>query len=114
MIDDALTRWARWALVKADGGLGYSRTTTLGRVIDLGPQGAAIRCTNGHRAISAPLEERIESAVVGLPEQLKLVVMCEYLRPGSRGQHARDCGLSRYRYERKLHEARTLLAAVIG
>ena len=98
-VQSLLTRWARWAAMRADSGLGYARITPLGRVIEQGPDGAAIRPTKWRGPTpSGAIEETVEQAVCLLPDDLRRVIVVMYLKPGSTKQKAHDLNISPCRY----------------
>ncbi len=110
-VDDALLCWARWAILSADNGLGFNRTTLLGRVIDLGPTGAAIRPRHGPRMTPGnDTAEAIDAAVAALPGHLRIVVKLEYLGRDSRKQNAKRLHLSYAAFCSPLRVAKARLA----
>jgi hypothetical protein len=48
-INFELERWARWRIVRANGGIGWSRTTVLGRMLDDMPSTKCIACNGAGR-----------------------------------------------------------------
>jgi len=110
-IEDLLDTWARWAAYRADSGLGFSRTTTLGRTIDIGPVAAAIRGNYGPRTIRGnETAERLDRAIAQLPDQLKAVVILAYLSRDSRKQCAAKLSISYWTFWSRLKHAKAILA----
>lgn len=98
-LDALMHAWARWAVTRAENGLGFARVTKLGRMIEEGPTGAAIRSTAGSRPIpAASTEEAIERAVNLLPDELRQVVLAAYLGRGTVKQKARDLNIPEARF----------------
>ena len=114
-IDALLLTWARWACYRIDAGLGYAPTTTLGRVIELGPAAAASRQAYSSGSIpSNEVAEHIDRLVAALPEKFKVVIRIEYLGRESRKQKAKRLHLSYDAFYGRLKMAKRLLAAGIG
>ncbi|WP_148098516.1 hypothetical protein [Thiohalobacter thiocyanaticus] len=97
-LEQVMQRWATWAAARDDGGLGYAARTTLGRVMDEGITGAAIRNQYHSYSHDAPLEETIERSVSQCPEHLREVVVKHYLDRGTVTQKAKDLRVSLGKY----------------
>ena len=114
-IDALLIHWARWSVYRSDVGLGFARSTTLGRVIELGPAGAAIRQAPVGRTIAGnETAEQIDRLVAQLPDHLKTVVRLEYLGRDSRKQNAKHLCLSYEAFRSRLRAAKAHLASQIA
>lgn len=110
-----LARWARWAAMRADSGLGFARITQLGRIIEQGPAAAAIRTTHGQRPTpAAAVEEAVEQAIGLLPDDLRRVILAVYLAPGSTKQKAHDLNVSATRYFDNQKHAHYFLAGALA
>ena len=112
---ELLNAWARWALTRADNGLGFARVTKLGRVIEEGPTAAAIRSTAGPRPTpGASTEEAVERAVCALPDELRQVILAAYLGRGTVKQKARDLKIPETRFFDHQKHAHYFLAGALS
>ncbi|BCO32868.1 hypothetical protein TspCOW1_29710 [Thiohalobacter sp. COW1] len=102
-LEQVMQRWAIWAAARDDGGLGYAARSTLGRVMDEGITGAAIRNQYHSYSHDAPLEETIERSVSRCPEEVREVVVKHYLGHGTVKQKAKDLHVSVEKYYRQLN-----------
>lgn len=105
-MDVKLKRWARWAA--RDGqvrGLWYARAS------------AFVPSAGGGGGVDPELDQEssdLDACVVRLPDELRLVVVEYYRRPGTQEQKARACGVSKATFFRKLDHAQQRLAELIG
>ncbi len=114
-LHELMHTWARWAVTRAENGLGFARVTKLGRMIEEGPTGAAIRGTAGGRPIpSASTEEAVELAVNMLPDELRQVVLAAYLGRGTVQQKAQDLGILASRYHEQFKRSQYFLAGALS
>lgn len=114
-LDALMHAWARWAVTRAENGLGFARVTKLGRMIEEGPTGAAIRSTAGSRPIpAASTEEAIETAVNLLPDELRQVVLAAYLGRGTVAQKSKDLGILASRYHEQFKRSQYFLAGALS
>ena len=112
-IEAALLLWARWSAYRIDGV--FPSESPIGRIVRLGPVGAAIRSDFGSRLLPTDqTAEAVERAVIALPADLRRVVVVWYLGRGTLVQRAADLHLSYDSMRRRLVRARSMLSESLG
>lgn len=103
----ALEAWGRWAR-SALSGLGWSATSVLSRVIELGIRGAS---QAGPRSVEIDETcEMVDRAIMRLDPIQREVVMRTYLQSDAATVTAKKCGLTYGYYRSVLHDARRRIA----
>lgn len=103
----ALEAWGRWAR-SALSGLGWSATSVLSRVIELGIRGAS---QSGPRSVEIDETcEIVDRAIMRLDGTQREVVMRTYLQNEAAQVTAKKCGLTYGYYRSILHDARRRIA----
>jgi len=116
-----LSRWASLRIQDRDGGVGWNRRSTLGRVADEGLTGAAIKTTARYTQddeVGAVEFVTVEKVIRFMDEQTKATVYADYgLLDGVRGAREVRCkkiGISRTAYANALLVAESMVIAAIG
>jgi DNA-directed RNA polymerase specialized sigma24 family protein len=103
----ALEAWGRWAR-SALSGLGWSASSVLSRVIELGIRGAS---QSGPRSVEIDETcEMVDRAIMRLDGVQREVVMRTYLQNDAAQVTAKKCGITYGYYRSVLHDARRRIA----
>ena len=115
-IDAYLSVWARWSATRGDNGLGYSHSSAIYRIMQEGLTGAGICTPYQLRQLTDcnELAERVEVAVLALPERPRIVVCFEYLKSGVRKDKAKKLHCSEEAFRARLRRAKVQLTNQLG
>ena len=115
-VDAFLIIWARWSATRNDNGLGFAHSSAIYRIMQEGLTGAGICTPYQLRQLTDcnELAERVEVAVLALPERPRIVVCFEYLKSGVRKDKAKRLHCSEEAFRARLRRAKGLLTSQLG